>query len=367
MAANNRLSNLRIPALRSAALDKLLTRWRSRLLECLPRRPRLWLASRHPHLVIAIDADEASIFRDVIGERQLIGSIALQPMSALSAVLQGLNKEAWRDRILELPAGRVLTRRFSLPARVRDNLRQILTYELDRLTPFTAGEVFFDARVLAAMGQGSKIDVELALCPRDQVATWIDHLRAEGFPISKLTWSGAWDEANLLPPEARSRRWRLVSLIPWLLLMLIVALLAATLMTPLWQGSAYQERITRALRAVTAEAQEVTTVRDALETARRGSVAVVERKHQHPRMTDLLLELTQLLPDGTWVQTLNYRDGEVDIRGESTQATALIGLLERGAGISNVTFRSPVMQVASSGSDRFHVAFDYQTSAQSQP
>ena len=85
-------------------------------------------------------------------------------------------------------------------------------------------------------------------------------------------------------------------------------------------------------------------MREALERARLGSVAVLERKRDYPQMTELMLELTELLPDGTWVQTLNYRDGAVDLRGESTQATALIGLLERGAGINNVTFRSPVMQ-----------------------
>jgi general secretion pathway protein L len=347
--------------LRSASLEALLRRWRLQILQCLPRRPRQWLAARHPDLVISIQNDEAILLRDIIGERKPIGAIALQPASALGAVLQSVNKEAWRDRILELPANLVLSRRFTLPERVRDNLRQILTYELDRLTPFAATEVLFDARVLATTAQGSKIDVELALCPRQQANAWLDPLRAAGFPLSKLTWAGAWSEANLLPPEARARTWRLSSLVPWLLLLVILGLLAATLMTPLWQASAYQARITQALRGVTAEAQEVATVREALEAARRGSVEVFERKQQYPRMTDLLLELTQLLPDGTWIQTLNYNDGTVDIRGESTQATALIGLLERGAGISNVTFRSPVMQVATSGSDRFHVAFDYQT------
>jgi general secretion pathway protein L len=59
------------------------------------------------------------------------------------------------------------------------------------------------------------------------------------------------------------------------------------------------------------------------------------------------------------VQTLNFRDEEADIRGESDQATALIGMLERGPGIAAVRFRSPVMQVASTGQERFHISFQY--------
>ncbi len=106
-------------------------------------------------------------------------------------------------------------------------------------------------------------------------------------------------------------------------------------------------------------AEEVQQVRDDLERARLGSVEVLQRKREQPRMTDLLRELTDLLPDGTWVQTLNVRDGAVDLRGESTQATALIGLLEQGPGISQVTFRSPVMQVGGTGQERFHIAFTY--------
>jgi len=112
------------------------------------------------------------------------------------------------------------------------------------------------------------------------------------------------------------------------------------------------------------QAEEVARVRADLERARLGSVEVLNRKREQPRMTDLLRELTDLLPDNTWVQTMNYREGAADIRGESAQATALIGVLEQGPGIDDVSFRSPVMQVASSGTERFHIAFDYRRPAE---
>ncbi|MEA3638346.1 MAG: PilN domain-containing protein [Lamprobacter sp.] len=367
MAIADALTGIRSSLLTSARFDARLEHWRLQFLSCLPRRLSLWLAARHPDLVVVIQGEDAQIFRDVMGERQLLERLSLQPAS-LPAVEQRMeSKESWRQRMLELPAEILLSRRLVLPAKVRDHLHQVITYELDRLTPFSASEVYFDARVVATMGHGSKIEVELALCPREPVDAWLKRLHAQGLPISKLTWPGAWLQANLLPASARPRRWRWSSLILGLLILLILALLAAILVTPLWQKGKYQDQVIRELRAVSLQAQEVETVREALERARHGSVAVIERKREHPRMTDLLLELTQLLPDGTWVQTLNYRDGEVDIRGESTQATALIGILERGPGISNVSFRSPVMQVATSGSDRFHVAFTYQGEVHANP
>lgn len=309
---------------------------------------------------MAPEGDHAQLFRDVIGERQLIGAIDLT-ISDVAPVLEASDRQNWRRIILELPAELALTRRLVLPSQVRDNLKAVLAYELDRLTPFGQKDVFFDARIAAPLGGGSKIEVELGICPRDRATPWLEHLRSVQIPVSKLTWSGAWDEANLLPPDARPRPRRMPVILASMLFALVAALAAAVLITPLWQRATDQQRLREQVTRVGAEAEEVSRVREALERARLGSVAVLERKREYPRMTDLMLELTELLPDGTWVQTLNYNDGSVDIRGESTQATALIGILERGEGISNVTFRSPVMQIAASGDERFHIAFDYQS------
>lgn len=361
MALTDSLPRLTLPGLgATSGLGVELARWRRRLLDCLPRGPRIWLASRHPELVIAPRGDTAEIFRDVIGERQLIGAIDRQAPDG-TAVLGAGGKQTWRHRTLELPAESLLVRRLLLPAQVRDHLRRVLTYELDRLTPFSPEQVFFDARVVAVVAQGAKVEVELALCPRERASAWLESLRSAAMPVTKLSWAGAWSDANLLPPEARPRPRRLPWILTSLLVLLVIALLAAVLLTPLWQRASEQQRLTQAIRGLSAQAEEVSQVREALERARLGSVAVLERKRAHPRMTELMLELTELLPDGTWVQTLNYRDGAVDLRGESTQATALIGVLERGAGIDNVTFRSPVMQIDTSGSERFHIAFDYRS------
>ncbi len=361
MALTDSFARLKWTAPSAFGLGALWARGRRQWLHCLPQRLRVWLAARQPELVIVPrDEDKAEVFRDILGERQLIGALDRHAPESATAIGAG-DKPAWRHRILELPAERVLTRRLILPAQVRDNLRQVLTYELDRLTPFSADAVFFDARVAAVLARGSKIEVELALCPRTRADSWLASLRALATPVTKLTWPGAWEEANLLPVAARPRPRRLPWLLAWLLGLLVVALLAAVLITPLWQHADEQTRLRQAMRGLSTRAEEVSQVREALERARYGSVAVLERKRAHPKMTELMLELTELLPDGTWVQTLNYNDGSVDLRGESTQATALIGILERGPGISNVTFRSPVMQISADGGERFHIAFDYRT------
>lgn len=352
------LNALRMPTLSAAVSGALFLPWARTLLRCLPHPLRRYLALRRPRLIVQPRGDDADLLRQLLDEREVIGGLDLRTGGSVALALGGA-KQTWVETVLELPAPQVLIREVNLPVQVRDNLHRVVGFELDRLTPFKPEEVLFDVRAAATVARGAKVRAELAVCRRDAAAEWLDRLREAGSPVSRLTWVGAWPGANLLPISERPKQRRFGS---WLILslsLLVLALLVSVLITPLWQKGEQRLALERSLRKVRIQAEEVGKVRDELERARLGSVEVLNRKRGQPRMTDLLREVTDLLPDGTWVQTLNYRDGEVDIRGESTQATALISLLERGPGITGATFRSPVMQVASTGQERFHIAFTY--------
>lgn len=339
-------------------LRHLLHDWRAALFACLPRRARLWLARRRPILLVRPIGDDAAVEVALFDDRLAIGGIDLRTPGPVAGAY-GTPKHGWAETRLELPTTTVLVRHLRLPIQVKEKLRQVLSFEMDRLTPFTATDVYFDARVVGLEARGTMLDIELALCRRDAVGDWLERLREGGTPASRLTWVDAWPQANLLPPEERPRPRRFGSAATALLVLAVLSLLAGVLLSPLYQKDHQQTHLERQLRKERIAAAEVQQLRDELDLARRGSVEVLQRMRQQPRMTDLLRELTDILPDGTWVQTLNYNNGQVDIRGESTQATALIGLLEQGPGISDVSFRSPVMQLGSGGQERFHISFNY--------
>jgi len=326
---------------------------------CLPRAVRLWFAKRRPVLVVRPVGDDAEVLLAVLDERQTIGHLDLRTSGTIPETIGGA-KHKWVAVHIELPASDVLLRTVTLPNQVRENLRRVIFHEIDRLTPFQSDDVLFDAHTKGTAARGTKVIIDLAVCRRERVADWLDRLREAGSPAAKVTWSGAWTNANLLPDAERPRQRRLGASLTLLLALGVVGLGGAALLTPIWQKEAEQEQLQRALTRLRVQAEEVTQVREQLERARHGSIEVLQQKRTQPRMTDLLRELTDLLPDHTWVQTMNVRDTDVDIRGESAQATALIGLLEKGPGISGVSFRSPVMQVGGSGNERFHISFVYE-------
>jgi general secretion pathway protein L len=208
--------------------------------------------------------------------------------------------------------------------------------------------------------QGAQLRLELALCRRAQALPYLERLRAAGIRVARLSWRAGWPRANLLPLAERPTPKRLGVIISLALGLLALALLVALLATPLWQRQYERAQLDEQLEQLRSEAETVAALREELEQAQASNLNVLKRSREAPRMSDLLRELTDRLSDSTWIQTLNYRDGTVDMRGQSSQATALIALLEQGPGISAVSFRSPVMQIASDNTERFHIAFDYQ-------
>lgn len=330
-----------------------------RLSPCLPAPLRRALATRDRRLLVLPEGDAAQLYLATAEDREPLGTLELAGPGTLPTAVAGGPKELRHRTVLVLPADAVLTRRISLPALVRDTLPQAIRFELDRLSPFNAEQVVYDFVSLPGAKGDTRLRVDLALCRRDRVDGWIGRLREASSPVDQVTWEGAWPKANLLPEQERPRR-RKPLLDPVKLLSgMVLTLAALALVTPLWQKERMLESLEAEVREARAQAVQVDEARQELERARRGSTEVLRQKLEQPRMLDLLRELTERVPDDTWVQSLEYMDREVQVRGESARATALIGLLEQAPGFDGVSFRSPVTQVARTGKERFNLSFTY--------
>ena len=345
--------------------EAFLEQGRKTLASCLPAALGRALFPRKPYLQLEIQGDRADVYRHLGDSQTLLGHLDLHThKTTLGALLAEGGKKAARHVQIEIPEASLLLRRATFPVQVRKNLSQVIAYEIDRLTPFQPDQVYFDFRPLGTPGQGEKIAVEIALCRRDLIRHWVERLHRVGVPVEAIRWAGAWPGANLLPPGERPKRKVRIFTLNRFLWLLLILLSGAALISPLWQGHQILQQLDRSMKKLRAQAEEVHQVRAAIEQARQGSLAILQQKAQHPRMIDLLRELTDRLPDDTWIQNLEYRNGEVQIRGESAQAAALIGLLERAPGVENVTFRSPVVRLANKDRERFYLVFQYHRQAE---
>ncbi len=340
------------------SLDDVYATARSALIACLPERIQLLLAHLDRRLLIEPAGSKAQLVLAIGEQREPAGELDLDAFMPLPEIAHSTHDPAPK-RVLMMPSEIILTRSVSLPAQVRGNLPQVIRYELDRLSPFQASDVLHDFALRPGPKAAPRLTVDLALCRRDLVEAWIKRMRDAGAPIDCISWKGAWPSANLLPVEERPKRRLGVLRLDTLLWVAAVTLMLAALIGPLWQQRQYASMLDAEMRRARGEAVAVDDLRQELERARLGSTAVLQQKWDEPNILVLLRELSDRIPDDTWIQTLDYNSGQVELRGESGQATALIALLEQAPGIDEVTFRSPVTQVPQTGKERFNISLRF--------
>jgi general secretion pathway protein L len=144
---------------------------------------------------------------------------------------------------------------------------------------------------------------------------------------------------NLLPMEGRRGADEGLSLTT----VVLVALTALLLLV--WGGSALvkdallRRQLQDQLESIEPQVREVKSLQDDVERLQRELDALSEG--QEPRVTPLLKDLTELVPNDAYLTGLNLRGDKLSIDGQARSASDLITALEKSKHFKNVTFSSP--------------------------
>jgi Tfp pilus assembly protein PilN len=303
--------------------------WRRSLLAWLPPRWQQQLGLSRVRLLLSRNGETLRIERDAAGQCVLLAEMPWPQSPGDVETLLGPRLSALPCHWL-LPAHSVLRRSLRLPAAAATRLRDVVGFEIDRQTPFTADQVHFDARVIGHREDG-QLDVELVVVPRTtldalagQGGTWkgalagVDAADAQGLPLG----------VNLLPPQARQQRRDPMQ--RWNRLLALAAVVA--LVGGGWQLLDNRRQAARNLQAqVDVAAQRARTVgeqRQQLQDLVDGAAFFDRQRAQRPPAVEVWNELSQRLPDGTWLEKFSLEGGQLQLIGLSDSASSLVGRLE---------------------------------------
>ena len=314
-------------------LRGFLAWWGAGLARWLPVRWRHLLAASVDRLLLQVEGEGIRLRRQMAGELQDVATLPLLASRGaqddpLATVLTGTAADL--PRWLLLPAASGLRRTLQLPGAARERLREVLGFEIERQTPFTAGEVLYDGRVLHVRDDG-QLQVELVVVPRKRfddasaalagLSSWlagVDLSDADGRPLG----------INLLPVSQRTLRanpWRW-----WNLVFAVVFLVGLTL--GLAQILANRHEAARRLQADvdarSAQARSVAQQRQRLVDSLEGGIYLQQQRNARPTVVEVMDELARRLPDGTYLEKVAIEGGQLTIIGLSNQASALVGKLE---------------------------------------
>jgi general secretion pathway protein L len=348
------------------------TWWTTRLTECLPSGLRAWLAGdarlpvidlsggalnlwsasnlKTPQQRFAVDFDKAN------NPSQL--AAMLRPLAALKGGL-----------IVAAGEANCLRRELTLPLAAQANLRQTISYDLDRLTPFASDQVLFDAQVKSVDHSRRQLTVQFVASPKSAVSTLLQACKEAGLTVARVVPSAtqANDWARLAAPgSVASKRPWFRRAWPWCLA-IFIALLALSLLFPLWQK---RQRVIATHDLVVTAQKDATaaelTQRDVVLRSTQYNTLLAKR-HSTPLAIQLLDEVTRKVPDDTWVQNFELRTTkqarELMLVGDTNSSSKIISWFEGSPLFAQATFKSPLTRNPAAGpnAERFQVALEVKT------
>jgi general secretion pathway protein L len=274
--------------------------------------------------------------------------------------------------ILRLTAEQAIQKELSLPVATKENLTQVLAYELDRYTPFKAEQVYFAIKPLEGEHEPGQIRIMLILTPKITLDGLYDDLKAMGMSPLFVDYEAtpndpekSYERYNLLPESLREKTSNTPYLIYTGLIVWILLLLGTTLVLPVWfeyqTVNVLQEKIT----AIEKDAKAVKTMQQEIDAMINETRLLIAEKNSAPAVIDMLNTLSSLMKDDTWLSYAQYSDGHLQIQGESPAASALIAVLEDANIFANTRFVSPLTQDKISGQERFQITVDVTTQTKS--
>ena len=336
-------------------IGRFLQWWGSELAALVPSGLKRLLHPSRPALLARAEGEVIWLEQDTRRQREELGRLQDLPTRALQR-FQRQQRKKRLDVVLIAPSGRYVTRSVSFPLVAERDLAGILDYEIERLTPFSASELYYDVKVIERDPEAGRLTAELVFVRRADFADAMTAIEQGGLAVDRLDIEepeGTRRNFNLLPKAAKRRGGFGRSLA----IVLICSLVCLTLA---WAG----------LNLVQKE-QRFEDLSDALFQVRRAAIAMRDStqsvapddamayaayrlKQDRMMVSEVVALVTELLPDDTWLDRLTIDNETVEMIGQSGNAAALVDRFETHPAFLEPVFRSPITR--EDGRERFALA-----------
>jgi general secretion pathway protein L len=348
--------------IRSGPIGEFFIWWSDELKQLLPEswQARLRLATRR--LILQFDAESMLLCLEENHEVRSLESFPLEQDGELAKkqVKALLDKDELNElpRFLALDSQRILVKELKLPIAAEGNLQQVLSFEMDRQTPFRASEVYFDWRNLPPGSEPGEIRLELVVAPRKFVDPLLDNLTGRGLAPAGIDvmQAGRTLGVNLLPAQLRQQSMNSRSRLNYGLAAATALLLVAVMMQSLGARADRIEKLDQAIAEVQDEARRVQKLKEQLDDTSEAASFLTRRRAESPLAVEIVAEVTTTLPDGTYLDRLVLGKDTVIMQGKSNNAQQLIELVNRSAMFAEAGFQGSTRLDNSSGLEIFEIA-----------
>ena len=295
-----------------------------------------------------VRSGRAKADRLVMADGQVAGTVS----DKVAAALRGNRAE------LILRPERFLFRPLELPKRASEFLDGIVRSQIDRLTPWSANDAVFGWTRAEDAG-ADRIVVTVAATARAMVAPYVRTLTTLG--VESIAVSTLLPGPEAVPVRVLDAKGR-TAVNPRIVRHVLLAVFVVTGLGAAAAGGAatvlgarLEAQQDQLARQIAARRGAALTGPGALDPATAALRALERRKHEAPSSVMVLEQLSQVLPDHTYVTELRIEGDKLRLVGVTRDAPSLIGLIERTQHFTRATFFAPTTRSPTDVGERFHI------------
>lgn len=255
--------------------------------------------------------------------------------------------------LLRPPPDTVLEKHHILPTAARRELDQLLRYELARITPFKAEDLFWRWDGRSRSGDKSRTDVTLTLVPKNVMTGAFDALAKVGIQ-PRFIEVGPAEHPRLIAVGDEVRRptgHLLVRGLTWTCAAL--AIVALGLPVVLQERALYGANT--AIDALQPAIAQAEALRRGITADGAGREVLAREMERTGDVLQVLATVTRILPDDTYLTDFSLQDRQMTLSGRSVAAARLISALSADPAIRDAAFAAPVTRIEGAGTDVFSI------------
>ena len=308
-------------------------------------RPMIFAAGNHVGIYRGQNSEPAA---------QLDGSLNELP-AQIARILGGSLRKGVRLRI---GSDRAVVKLIQLPEGAHEVAHAVIRNKVESLAPWPLHEVLWGYRELPAPQDG-QIGFEVGIISRKTVDGLLAPFRAAGIHITHLDISEYPDEPQGInidfqgPARVRAARRNVAAIMS---VAAVVALAAAALgsylaITTYFELSSAELRTAEMRQALTGGSGDFAANSKLAEANR-----LYEQKKDNVPVVSMVNELTKRVPDGTWLNSIDFGGGKVVIAGRGAETAKVIESLENSDVFADVNFASATQRDTNLNIDIFSIS-----------
>lgn len=348
----------------ATGIPRFLEWWTGELSPLIPAQIKRLFAVPHEQLLISANPQHIYLWQASDEGRRLLDTLETNgdPEQARARIVACLDefKEGAPAAVYCIPADAVLHKTIRMPAAAETNLRQAVAFEIDRQTPFSAGDVYFDMQITDR--EPPFLNVDLILAQRVQVDGYLKQmdglgLRLQGIDVNEAANGNGQEPrpkgVNLLLREQRITKANKRVRLNWALAGIAFLLLVVVMAESLYLRGQTISQLQAQRDAMRSEAFAVNELRQQLDESLAAANFLADKRANTPLTLEVLAGVTERLPADTWVQRFQINDTELQLQGLSDGAQKLVESLNESGALSATYFKGAISTDQRLNKERF--------------